>query len=162
MINSVDADGDGFIDLQEFIELYMKDVDSNAVLESLRDAFSVDMTVVVGVWGWRQWRTQKLFDGCADEVFNHIFKGCGRVFLPKIYTNFFSRGAAAHPDHSVGPPMGGGGGDGGASGGDGGCAVVFREREECVNMKEKVCRCVLVCVCVLVYICNYLYIYILY
>ncbi|MFS8019661.1 putative EF-hand domain-containing protein [Helianthus anomalus] len=41
MISSVDADVDGFIDLQEFIEPNTKDVDSNEVLESLRDAFSV-------------------------------------------------------------------------------------------------------------------------
>ncbi|MFS8005474.1 hypothetical protein Hanom_Chr13g01237761 [Helianthus anomalus] len=54
----------------------------------------------------KQWRIQKLFAGGTDEVFNHIFKGCGRVFLHKIYTKFFfSRGAAAHPDHYVGPPL---------------------------------------------------------
>ncbi|MFS7968573.1 putative EF-hand domain pair protein CML [Helianthus anomalus] len=41
MINYVDANGDGFIDMQEFIELNTKDVDSNGVLETLRDAFSV-------------------------------------------------------------------------------------------------------------------------
>ncbi|MFS7898357.1 hypothetical protein Hanom_Chr00s021258g01760681 [Helianthus anomalus] len=32
---------------------------------------------------------------------------------------------------------------------------VFRERRECVKMRESVCRCV----CVLLYICNYFYIY---
>ncbi|MFS8002205.1 putative EF-hand domain pair protein [Helianthus anomalus] len=41
LINSVDADDDGFTDLQKFIELNRKDVDSNDVLESLGDAFSV-------------------------------------------------------------------------------------------------------------------------
>ncbi|KAH0692216.1 hypothetical protein KY285_019313 [Solanum tuberosum] len=41
MIREVDSDGDGFIDLQEFIELNTKDIDSNEVLESLKDAFSV-------------------------------------------------------------------------------------------------------------------------
>lgn len=41
MIKEVDSDGDGFIDLKEFIELNTKGVDSNEVLESLKDAFSV-------------------------------------------------------------------------------------------------------------------------
>ncbi|KAK4720578.1 hypothetical protein R3W88_010811 [Solanum pinnatisectum] len=41
MIREVDSDGDGFIDLQEFIELNTKDIDSNEVLESLKNAFSV-------------------------------------------------------------------------------------------------------------------------
>ncbi|KAI5678216.1 hypothetical protein M9H77_09166 [Catharanthus roseus] len=41
MIKEVDADGDGFINLQEFVELNTKDIDSNEVLENLKDAFSV-------------------------------------------------------------------------------------------------------------------------
>ncbi|KAK1423137.1 hypothetical protein QVD17_18432 [Tagetes erecta] len=41
MIKEVDADGDGFIDLHEFIELNTKDVDSNEVMENLKEAFSV-------------------------------------------------------------------------------------------------------------------------
>ncbi|MFS7959461.1 hypothetical protein Hanom_Chr08g00691351 [Helianthus anomalus] len=34
-----------------------------------------------------------------------IFSKGAAVFLPKIYTNFFSRGAAAHLGQRVGPPM---------------------------------------------------------
>ncbi|OIS96817.1 PREDICTED: probable calcium-binding protein CML25 [Nicotiana attenuata] len=41
MIKEVDADGDGFIDLQEFIELNTKNIDSNEILENLKEAFSV-------------------------------------------------------------------------------------------------------------------------
>ncbi|KAJ7954322.1 Calcium-binding protein [Quillaja saponaria] len=41
MIREVDADGDGCIDLNEFIELNTKGVDSDEVLENLKDAFSV-------------------------------------------------------------------------------------------------------------------------
>ncbi|KAL2545866.1 putative calcium-binding protein CML25 [Forsythia ovata] len=41
MIKEVDSDGDGFINLQEFIELNTKDIDSDEVLENLKDAFSV-------------------------------------------------------------------------------------------------------------------------
>ncbi|KAF5777215.1 putative EF-hand domain pair protein CML [Helianthus annuus] len=41
MIMQVDADGDGFIDLKEFIELNTKDVDSNELLENLKEAFLV-------------------------------------------------------------------------------------------------------------------------
>ncbi|XP_022939351.1 probable calcium-binding protein CML25 [Cucurbita moschata] len=41
MIEEVDADGDGYIDLHEFIELNTKDVDSDEVLANLKDAFSV-------------------------------------------------------------------------------------------------------------------------
>ncbi|XP_071735565.1 probable calcium-binding protein CML25 [Rutidosis leptorrhynchoides] len=41
MIKEVDADGDGFIDLREFIELNTKDIDSNEVLDNLKNAFSV-------------------------------------------------------------------------------------------------------------------------
>ncbi|MFS8025743.1 hypothetical protein Hanom_Chr16g01478781 [Helianthus anomalus] len=39
-----------------------------------------------------QWRTQKLFAGGADDVFNHIFKGCGRVFCLKYTLIFFFQG----------------------------------------------------------------------
>ncbi|KAL6969999.1 putative calcium-binding protein cml25 [Sarracenia purpurea var. burkii] len=41
MIREVDADGDGFIDLDEFIELNTRDIDSDELLENLKEAFSV-------------------------------------------------------------------------------------------------------------------------
>ncbi|GKC53853.1 probable calcium-binding protein CML25 [Tanacetum coccineum] len=41
MIKEVDADGDGFIDLHEFIALNTKDIDSNELLENLKNAFCV-------------------------------------------------------------------------------------------------------------------------
>lgn len=41
MIREVDSDGDGHIDLDEFIELNTKDIDSEEVLENLKEAFSV-------------------------------------------------------------------------------------------------------------------------
>ncbi|MFS7928942.1 hypothetical protein Hanom_Chr04g00326681 [Helianthus anomalus] len=37
-----------------------------------------------------QWRTQKLFTKGTDEMFNHIFKGCSRVFSYNIHY-FFHR-----------------------------------------------------------------------
>ncbi|MFS8021424.1 hypothetical protein Hanom_Chr16g01427241 [Helianthus anomalus] len=52
-----------------------------------------------------KWRTQKFFSGGADEGFNHIYKGCDRVFSLKNTQFFFSRGAPAHPAIKVGPPM---------------------------------------------------------
>ncbi|XVF02905.1 hypothetical protein REPUB_Repub04eG0215100 [Reevesia pubescens] len=41
MIKEFDADGDGFINFKEFVELNTKGVDSDEVLENLKDAFSV-------------------------------------------------------------------------------------------------------------------------
>jgi calcium-binding protein CML len=41
MITEFDADGDGFIDLQEFVALNTQGVDTNEVMENLKDAFSV-------------------------------------------------------------------------------------------------------------------------
>ncbi|GAA0162694.1 calmodulin-related [Lithospermum erythrorhizon] len=41
MIKEVDGDGDGCINLKEFIELNTKDIDSNEILANLRDAFSI-------------------------------------------------------------------------------------------------------------------------
>ena len=42
MIVEVDTDGDGFIiDLDEFVELNTKGVDSDKAMENLKDAFSV-------------------------------------------------------------------------------------------------------------------------
>lgn len=41
MIQEVDSDGDGFINLKEFVELNTKDIDYDEVLENLKDAFEV-------------------------------------------------------------------------------------------------------------------------
>lgn len=41
LIKEIDADGDGFIDFKEFVELNTKGVDAEEVLENLKDAFSV-------------------------------------------------------------------------------------------------------------------------
>ncbi|EOY01092.1 hypothetical protein QUC31_013946 [Theobroma cacao] len=41
MIKEFDADGDGSINFKEFVELNTKGVDSDEVLENLKDAFSV-------------------------------------------------------------------------------------------------------------------------
>lgn len=41
MVKVVDKDGDGFINLNEFIELNTKDVGSDEALQSLKEAFSV-------------------------------------------------------------------------------------------------------------------------
>ncbi|XP_022725733.1 probable calcium-binding protein CML25 [Durio zibethinus] len=41
MIKEFDADGDGFLNFNEFVELNTKGVDSDEVLENLKDAFSV-------------------------------------------------------------------------------------------------------------------------
>ncbi|CAK8570416.1 unnamed protein product [Lathyrus sativus] len=41
MIREVDADRDGYINLEEFIELNTKDIDANEILENLKDAFSI-------------------------------------------------------------------------------------------------------------------------
>ncbi|GAA0141983.1 calmodulin-related [Lithospermum erythrorhizon] len=41
MIKEVDGDGDECINLQEFIELNTKDIDSNEALANIQDAFSV-------------------------------------------------------------------------------------------------------------------------
>ncbi|KAF2303178.1 hypothetical protein GH714_014379 [Hevea brasiliensis] len=41
MITEIDADGDGFIDFQEFVEMNTQGMDTDDVLENLKDAFSV-------------------------------------------------------------------------------------------------------------------------
>ncbi|KAL2894559.1 putative calcium-binding protein CML25 [Bienertia sinuspersici] len=41
MIKEVDADGDGFIDFNEFIALNTKGIDSDEVLRNLKEAFSI-------------------------------------------------------------------------------------------------------------------------
>ncbi|KAF5748041.1 putative Polcalcin Jun o [Tripterygium wilfordii] len=41
MIKEIDADGDGYIDFDEFVELNTKGIDNNEALENLKDAFSV-------------------------------------------------------------------------------------------------------------------------
>ncbi|CAK9146252.1 unnamed protein product [Ilex paraguariensis] len=41
LIKEVDADGDGFIDLQEFIAMNTKGIESDEVMECLKDAFAV-------------------------------------------------------------------------------------------------------------------------
>ncbi|KAJ6356708.1 hypothetical protein OIU78_004746 [Salix suchowensis] len=41
MITEFDADGDGFIDLQEFVALNTQGLDTNEIMENLKDAFSV-------------------------------------------------------------------------------------------------------------------------
>ncbi|MFS7943100.1 hypothetical protein Hanom_Chr06g00496361 [Helianthus anomalus] len=46
---------------------------------SLFEFFTLGNILFFGLYSL-QWRTQKLFAGGAEKMFNHIFKGCGRVF----------------------------------------------------------------------------------
>ena len=41
MIKEADRDGDGFIDLQEFVDLNTQGIDSASSLKDLRDAFEI-------------------------------------------------------------------------------------------------------------------------
>ncbi|KAF5737768.1 putative Polcalcin Jun o [Tripterygium wilfordii] len=41
MIKEIDADGDGYIDFNEFVELNTKGIDNDEALENLKDAFAV-------------------------------------------------------------------------------------------------------------------------
>lgn len=82
MILEADKDGDGFISLDEFIEINIKDVDSDEVLVTLREAFSVFDIDGNGLI-------------CAEEL-HQVFKGlgedCSEVECRKMISGVDSNG----------------------------------------------------------------------
>ena len=73
MIVEVDTDGDGFIDLNEFVELNTKGVDFDEAMENLKDAFSVYDMDGNGVISADE--LQKVMRSLGDGFFFFFFLG---------------------------------------------------------------------------------------
>ena len=80
MIVEVDTDGDGFIDLNEFVELNTKGVDFDEAMENLKDAFSVYDMDGNGVISADE--LHKMMRSLGDGFFFFFFFGCG--FLHRV------------------------------------------------------------------------------